>query len=518
MIENPSLTFPISPGCYLMRDGVGTIIYIGKAKSLRKRVSSYFAKTISNSKTFAQMQEVASIDFIATDNEIEALILEANLIRKHSPKYNIDLKGGQRYAYLKVTEEKFPRVISTRQKTKKGKYIGPFTDALARRAALQICRKVFLLRSCQTLPKKECLYYHIGQCSAPCIGAVSEEQYLEQVRKATRFLSGDVGWLVQELSEKMGEASKTLLFEKAKEYRDQLRAIEYMGQRQKAETHKEYNQDVIVSQIDGAEVVILLFTIVKGVLTTKQTFRFPRQDEIVDSFVKVYYSSHPVPREIILEKELDDPLIAEYLQTLSGACVNVLVPERGEKKQLLSMMQKNAMLILSEKSGMMQLQEDLRLPALPVVMECFDISNTSGTNSVASMVQFKNGKPHKSQYRKFIIRDIVGPNDFASIAQVVARRYKRLLAENKQMPDLIVIDGGQGQLHAALDELHKLELKIPIIGLAKRLEEIYTPGLSFPLHLEEGSAGLLLLQHIRDEAHRFAITFHRKRRSKGMLE
>ena len=515
---------PSLPGVYIMKDAKGQIIYIGKAKDIKKRVASYFnSRQDMPEKTVRQMEEADSIEFIVTDNEVEALILEANLIRKNRPKYNIDLKDSFRYANVLVTAEEFPRMLTVRKLTgkEKGKVIGPFVFGEQRAIAMTALRKTFKIRTCKHLPKRECLLYHIGQCSAPCIGKISREDYKANVDSAVSSLEGNNEILIKELEKRMAEASKNQHFEEALKLREQIRALGGLGEEQKMETHLAYDQDFIGFAADRKTACGQVFNLTRGTIKQRQTFRFDATSDMVPQFLHEYYSYSHIPEEIVIADELEEaPALEEFLSQKAGRKVHIVVPKKGGKKELLDLVEKNAAIALNTTvpPALAELKSGLRLPLLPRVIECFDISNLGKENTVASMVRFKDGQPDKDNYRQFRMRTLTGQNDFDAIKEAVGRRYRRLLEENAQLPDLIVIDGGKGQLHAAMEALLELgERDIPIISLAKRNEEVYMPTRSMPVLLDRKSAGLKVLQAIRDEAHRFAKRYHTKLRSNEFI-
>jgi len=506
---------PHAPGCYLFSDNAGTIIYVGKAKDLKKRVTSYFQKTDHDAKTEKLVERITEIDFVVTNTETEALLLENNLIKKHQPKYNIDLKDAKRFAYIEISNEPFPRIGIARKRTKGATYYGPFVSAVERDAVLRTIKRTFTLRSCRRLPKRACLRYHMQSCSAPCIGVISPEEYRVQVDRAVTLLKGKGSEVVKQLREEMAACSTAQEYEKALSLRNQIGAIERLSERQSVERPKESDQDVIAYTVADGIVSLMVFSVRKGSLTQKQEYSFEAVEDFFEEFLVQYYADHPPPTELILPHEIDAALI-EYLAERRGRSVQITVPKIGEKKNLLDLVYMN--IELSFRRGAMKtgdLQAALELPDTPHVIECFDISHLSGTSMVGSMVQFRDGAPEKKNYRRFRIRTVEGIDDFASIAEVVKRRYLRLSGESADMPDLIVIDGGRGQLSAALGILNELDVEIPIIALAKREEEVYLPGEMLPLKLDPKGMALRYLQEIRDEAHRFAVAYHRLLRGKG---
>ncbi len=509
---------PSEPGCYLFRNGQGKVIYVGKAKDLKKRVLSYFRKSGLDVKTGAMLRNAASLDFVVTDSEVEALLLENNLIKKHNPRYNIKLRDAKRYALIRITNEKYPRLIIARRRLGGGRFFGPFVSAVDRDYILATLRKIFRIRTCKRMPKRACLRHHLQLCEAPCIGEQSQDDYLRGVEGAEMVLKGKTQELILGMTEKMNLASKDLNFEYALELRNRLRSLEWLAERQKMDRERHYDQDVMAYLIREGRVYLLLFHVHKGTLEGKQEFSFDYHENFVEDFLVQFYSENPIPAEIILPQEMDEVLM-EFLSREKGSNVRARVPKRGEKKKLLELAEKNVELsFFGDEEKLEALKKALRLQNPPRVMECFDISHLSGTLTVGSMVQFRNARPDKSNYRRFRIRTVEGIDDFAAMAEVVKRRYRRRLEEHSPMPDLIVIDGGKGQLSAAQKELEKLGLKIPLLSLAKREEEVFVPGIALPFILDKKGKALLLLQQIRNEAHRFAIKYNRLLRSKELRE
>ncbi len=505
---------PKNPGCYLFKDSADGIIYVGKAKSLRKRVSSYFLKKDHDPKTAILVQNIAGAEFIITDNEVEALILENNLIKRHSPKYNIDLKDSKQYAYIQLTAEPYPRLVISRKRTGAGKFYGPFVSGSERDYILGYLNKAFRLRTCRRLPKRACLRYHLNLCTAPCIGNVSAEEYASQIKNAQAVLEGRAGELVLLLGDEMKKAAKSQDFEKSIVIREQISAISHLRERQNMQRQKSHNEDIINYMVSGDKVYLMIFNISKGIMINRSEFIFGYSQDFLEEFLLQYYTGHPLPKELVLPESIGAPLF-ELLR--SRGSIAITVPKQGEKKELLELVRKNIEIThFGNEEKMKALMARLKLNTLPRVIECFDISHLSGTAMVGSMVQFRNGLPDKSNYRKFRIRTVEGIDDFASIAEVVRRRYSRLQREESQFPDLIIIDGGKGQLSAALSELKALGIRIPVISIAKRLEEIYVPGLPYSIRLKEKDAAQKFIQEIRDEAHRFAISYNRLLRSRAV--
>ena len=518
-MNKPNLpTIPINPGCYLFKDDKDNIIYIGKAKNLKKRVTSYFSKKHDDEKTNILVSQISSVDFIVTDNETEALILENNLIKKNQPKYNINLKDSKRYAFIRLTDERFPRLVLARSKHGNGEFFGPFISAATRDYIHRLLIKTFKIRTCKKLPKKACLRYHINLCDAPCIHKVSEEDYMSGIEKARMVLRGKTNEIIPIVKDEMKKASSANNFERAIDLRNQLESLEYLEEKQKMEHIRKYNQDILNYIVRDGVVYLILFNIYKGVLENKQEYEFDYTADFLEQFLAQYYSDFPVPKQLILPVGISDAL-GEFLRKIRGKKVEVIIPKIGEKKQLLELVKKNIEIsFFAETNKLLDLKAKLRLNSMPKVIECFDISHLSGTNTVASMVQFRNGKPDKTNYRRFKIQSVDGIDDFKSMAEVVRRRYYRLMSEQSSMPDLIVIDGGKGQLSSALNELKRLGLKIPIISLAKKFEEVFVPGMSIPIKLSPRSDALKLLQQVRDEAHRFAINYNRLLRKKKITD
>lgn len=529
---------PDSPGVYLMKDISGEVIYVGKAISLSKRVASYFHSPSSHSqKTRVLVKQIDEIDIILTDNEIDALVLEANLIKKYRPRYNVQLKDDKRYPYVKVTlNEHFPRIFLTRKRLMDNAlYFGPYTNTGDIRSTLELMTGIFQLRRCKrSLSGKgrPCLNYHIGLCTAPCKGNVSEELYRTRVMEAVRFLKGDTAFLLRQLEDKMHVCAQQQDYEAAALIRDQIKGLQCLGRQQITASGTD-DRDVIAavsSDKDKALVMLQIFYIRNGSMVGKADFSLlgieGSQDipEALSTFIKQYYQDSPIPPEILVQHDIPDKeLIMAWLSERSGRDVKLNLPQKGEKKKLLDMAIRNAEMCMkvalltrspSEASqvALEELQDILSLERLPRHIEGFDISNISGSNPVGSMVVFENGVAQNSKYRQHNIRTVEGIDDFAMMAEVVTRRYTRLIKEDTPFPDLILIDGGHGQVGAAISSLKALGLEIPLVGLAERFEHVITSS-GEVIILPESSAALRLLMNIRDEAHRFAISAHRRRRS-----
>lgn len=548
ILESKLKNLPDSPGIYQFLNENGKVIYVGKAKNLKNRVRTYFQNNIPSVKTQTLIVKTANLELIVTDNEIEALVLENNLIKELKPRYNINLKDDKSYPYIKVTNEAFPRIYPTRRIIKDGsKYFGPYTEVKTMKSSLRMINQVFKIRSCKLNITKEaidkrkfrvCLDYHIKKCDGPCEGLISENDYGEMVNEVTKVLRGKTDDLIKELKTKMNSAVENLEFENAAVIRDKIDQLSVISSKQKVVSEDYEDRDIIALAFEGKDSACTVFNIRNGKLTGKKQLRLSLEigeeaGNIYSAAVKFYYGDFvEVPKEVVLEEEpIDKETLEKWLSGKANRKVKLLIPQRGGLKSLVKMCKENAILQLKEIQlqkmknqgqvpySVSALQRDLRLKTLPRKIECFDISNLQGTDSVASMVVFEDGKPKKSQYRKFIIKSVDGPNDFASMQEVIERRYSKLEEENSPLPDLIMVDGGKGQLSSAVEILNKLGFEnYNIIGLAKRLEEVFFPGNSEPESIPKTSSGLKLLQQVRDEAHRFAITFHRGRRSKRTIK
>ncbi len=544
-IKDRIQSLPPLPGVYQFLDKSGKIIYVGKAKNLRNRVRSYFHSTVDSPKTLILVSKIADIQIIATDSEVEALILENNLIKKLKPRYNINLKDDKSFPYIRITNEPFPQVFQTRQIIKDGsKYFGPYTDVKSMKNSLALINRIFRIRSCKyyidddVIEKRKvklCLDYHIKKCDGPCEGLISKEDYNKIVTQVAKLLRGKTDDLINDLLEEMKTAADSLNFEKAAQIRDQVEQLKVYSGRQKILSNDQEDKDFISAASEGKDASVTILNIRSGKLIGKQQFKLNAEpgeeiEQIYSSIIKFYYNEFvDIPKEIILEKlPSDKESILNFLSSKAGRKVNFVIPQRqSDRLSLLRMCKQNAILQLKEiqlqrmkKDGnlpyvLSALKRDLSLNVIPRKIECFDISNLQGSDTVASMVVFIDGKPKKSLYRKFIIKSADGPDDFASMQEVIQRRYKKLLEENELLPDLIMVDGGKGQLSSSVKILNRLGItNYNIIGLAKRLEEVFQPGSSEALVIPKTSSSLKLLQQVRDEAHRFAITFHRKRRDK----
>ena len=538
-IKNALAVLPDKPGVYLMHDAEGKVIYVGKAVVLKNRVRSYFRNLASHTpKVKAMVAKIAEIETIVTSSEVEALILECNLIKKYRPRYNISLKDDKTYPYLKVTlQEDFPRLYMTRRLLRDGsKYYGPYADAGAMHATVKLLRSMFPLRTCRKMnPDRPCLNYHIKRCLAPCAGYVSKEEYGQMIKSVCMVLDGRTTELERDLKQRMQAAAEDYAFEEAARLRDQLQAVERLNESQKAVTNNGGDMDIIGFAQDMTGNCLQIFFVRKGKLIGRDNFFLQdggeAQQEVLTAFIKQYYNDATfIPREIVLpqlpEAE-EQQLIEAWLSGKAERKVELFVPQRGVKRELLQLANDNALKLLAERlrkgslslkndeQAAEELQQALGLEHSLERMDCFDISHTQGSETVASMVVFRKGSISKKDYRKYKIVSAEGkPDDFKSMQEVVYRRYK----DYEDLPNLVVIDGGKGQLSSALEVIRGLGLAdLPVVGLAKREEEIFIPHQSTSILLDRDSAALHLIQRIRDEAHRFAITFHRKLRGKRNL-
>jgi excinuclease ABC subunit C len=509
-------SLPKGPGCYLYKDKDGTVIYVGKAKDLRSRVRSYFSGEQSV-KTQHLVSRIRTIEWIVVDHEIEALLLENTLIKRHYPKYNIDLKENRRYAYITITGERFPRILTTRKVMKGGTTFGPYTDGFQRVQLIKTAVSIFKVRTCTILPKRACLNFHIGICTAPCIGNVDEAKYARQVEGAKAFLRGDMDGTITTLKEEMKAAAGRLHFEKALEIRQQVEAIQGIVEKQKVALVKGYDQDVIAMVQHNDQAIFEILPIAKGVMRGKSEYKVEYSDGVFEEFLKRYYASRKIPGEILVNSawtlsSAETAVLEAYFSKLRGGKVEIIRPERGEKAGLVRLAEKNALLDLEENKALVDLKEALNLPDYPQIIECFDISNLGDEHIVAGMTRFVDGRPDLQGYRRFLIRSTGKQDDVQSVREAVLRRYRRVQVEKGEIPDLIVIDGGWGQLGAALSSLKSLGLKVPTIALAKEDEEIHTPQEEQPLRLDKLSRMMLLLREIRDNTHRYVLAYNKKRR------
>ena len=527
-----------------MKDIREKIIYVGKAKDLRNRVRSYFGKSrTSDHKVFRLRQKVVDIEYIVTDSAVEALILESNLIKEHKPRYNVNLKDDKRYPYIKITlNEPYPRIIITRKMEKDGaRYFGPYTAVEKMHASLNLVRKIFTVRSCdydlvRNRPPRECLDYFIKKCQGPCQDHQSREEYREMVDEVISFLSGKTGDVLERVEEKMMLASEQLRFEDAAGLRDQMIAVRRLHERQRVQNIFGIDQDIISFSRDGDDACAVILQVRGGKLLGRQHFylknvRDEEDGTILSAFISQFYlkGTTSFPQGLLLPFKFEDlPLVEKWFEDNLEHKITIHIPKKGDKAKLVRLASKNSDLLLEElklqkmkvservPDSLKEVQKTFKLKEIPRRLVCFDISTIQGTNSVGSMAFFENGRPKKSEYRRFKIKTVEGQDDFAMIEEVVERYFSRSIEENKELPNMVVIDGGKGQLGRAVRALKKLALEdLPVISLAKREEEIFMPDNSDPLVLSRRSPTLKLLQQIRDEAHRFGVTYHRKLREKS---
>ena len=547
-LETNLKNLPASPGVYQFLNKNGKVIYVGKAKNLKSRVRSYFQENPGSAKTVVMVSKIDDLQLVVTDSELEALILENNFIKELKPRYNVNLKDDKSFPFIKVTNELFPRIYPTRKVFNDGsKYFGPYTDVRSMRGSLRMINQIFKIRSCKIdLTEKSiadkkfkvCLDYHIKKCDGPCENLITAKAYNEMVDEVIKLLKGKTDDLIKDLKTRMQRAVENLEFEKAAELRDKVDQLNSISSKQKIVNDDNEDRDIFAIAYEGKDSTCAVFNIRSGKLIGKKQLKLTIEEgeelaNIYSAAIKFYYVDQvEIPREVIVEITPEDSdALTEWLRMKSNKKVKIFVPQRGDLKSLVKMCKENAILQLKEiqlqkmknlgnvSYSVSALQRDLRLKTLPRKIECFDVSNLQGTDSVASMVVFEDGKPKKSLYRKFIIKTVESPDDFSSMREVIERRYSRLLEEAQQLPDLIMVDGGKGQLSSAVEILDSLGLtNYNIIGLAKKLEEVYLPNNSDPELIPKTSSGLKLLQQVRDEAHRFAITFHRVRRSKRTIK
>lgn len=560
-IEDELKKLPSLPGVYLMHDIQDTIIYVGKAVNLKNRVRQYFQKSRNLGIKKEQMvEQIVRFEYIVTDSELEALVLESNLIKEHCPKYNTMLKDDKNYPFIKVTVgEAFPRIMTVRSMKKdKSKYFGPYTNSGAVKDVIELTRKLYHLRTCnRNLPRdigkeRPCLYYHIKQCEAPCQGYITETVYREQVEQLLDFLNGNHSNILAQLKEKMCEASQKMEFEDAAKYRDLMESVKKIGERQKITDYTGEDKDIIAAAMEDADVVVQVFFVRDGKLIGRDHFYMKSalgetRKEILSGFLKQFYAGTPfIPREIMLQEEIEEQeLIEKWLETRKGKKVHICIPQKGTKEKLVEMAYHNAKLVLRQDKERIKMEEGRTIGAVKEIgnllglsdiqrMEAYDISNISGFQSVGSMVVYEKGKPKRSDYRKFKIKSVQGANDYASMQEVLTRRFVHGIEEKEErkqqvledefgsftrFPDLILMDGGKGQVNIALDVLKKLKLTIPVCGMVKN-DKHRTRGLYYnnqEILIDKDSEGFKLITRIQDEAHRFAIEYHRSLRSKGQV-
>ncbi len=553
---------PGKPGVYIMHDAADSIIYVGKAVNLHNRVRSYFRKIVGRGPQIDKMvQQIARFEYIVTDSELEALVLENNLIKEHAPKYNTMLKDDKTYPYIKVTlGDRFPRVMMCRQMKKdKAKYFGPFTNGTAVKETIDLVNKLFMLRTCnKALPKdigsdRPCLNYHIHQCAAPCQGFITEEEYGRKIEEVLRFLQGDHGEILKDLEEKMKTASENMEFEEAIRYRDLIQSVQSVSQRQKITGSSGEDKDIIAMAQDGQDVVVQVFFVRDGKMIGREHFYMTHvseqsKPEILEDFVKQYYAGTPfIPREVMLQYEIGDvEILEQWLSGKRGSRTYILNPKKGTKEKLVELAAQNARLVLEQDKERLKREEGRTIGAVKEIasllglsginrMEAFDISNISGFATVGSMVVFEKGKPKRSDYRKFRIKNVSGPDDYACMKEVLTRRFVHGMEEREELrdkeledafgsftrfPDLLLMDGGRGQVNIALQVLEELGISIPVCGMVKddnhRTRGLYFNNVELPI--DRQSEGFKLITRIQDEAHRFAIEYHRSLRSKNQVK
>lgn len=555
IIEDELKKLPGKPGVYLMHDEKDEIIYVGKAISLKNRVRQYFQSSRNKGAKIEQMvTHISRFEYIVTDSELEALVLECNLIKEHRPKYNTMLMDDKTYPFIRVSvNEAFPRITMARQMKKdRAKYFGPFTSANAVKDSIELVRKLYKIRSCnRNLPKdigkeRPCLYYHIKQCDAPCQGYISQEKYGEAIEEVIKFLNGNHDKVLQDLEEKMMEASENLEFEKAIEYRELMNSVKAISEKQKITYTSDEDRDVIALVKEKEDAIVQVFFIRNGKLIGRDHFYLKvaegdEEKDVLESFIKQFYAGTPyIPAELMLQMEMEEQkVIEDWLSQKRGHRVHIKVPKKGEKERLVELARKNAEMVLSKDKERIKREEGRTIGAVKEIekllglknivrMEAFDISNTNGFASVGSMVVYEKGKPKRNDYRKFKIKGVQGADDYASMAEVLTRRFTHGLeeqAEGKELgsfqvfPDLIMMDGGKGQVNVALEVLGKLNLEIPVCGMVKddhhRTRGLYYNNIEIPI--DKNSEAFRLITRVQDEAHRFAIEFHRKLRSQGQV-
>ena len=521
---------PDAPGVYIYRNAEDEVIYVGKAISLRKRAPAHFKAPPQPYMPFSEhVDEVASLDYMETRTEIEALFLEANLIKRYQPRYNVHLKDDKRYPYIKITKETIPRISVVREEMEDGaEYFGPYTAALPTRTTVYLIQKNMGIRVCRRMNPKGCLYMHIGMCSAPCVGDIDETAYGQRVRKAKMLLRGDVKALREDLETTMKALAAEQRYEEAAEVRDYLRGLERMMELQSVHLTRERDDDYIAHAVTGHMAIVFVLLVRGGKVVDKRVLRLAHGDDVptadvLSAVIPQLYRRGGIPRTVAVPEKLPDQKTLELALTqIADRRVHITVPSRGEPLRLMRLAEKNAASYAKmerlrtqlrvEDLGLEELGKALGLPGPPHRIEAFDISHHQGDEAVASMVVFREGRPLKKDYRRFRIRDAEPGDDYGAMREVVGRRYGGSLRAKLPEPDLVLIDGGRGQLSAAGDALGQLAMRLPVAALAKEREELFVPGRSRPLDMEPDSDGVLLLRRVRDEAHRFAITYHRKRR------
>ena len=518
MADVSNISIPTGPGIYLMKDSGGRIIYIGKAKNLKNRVRSYFSKT-QNYKTQKLVEKIADIEFVLTDNESEAFLLESNMIKKHRPMFNIELKDQQRYTYLRISDEKYPRLLVARRTRDgkflgKGKTFGPFTHGSSKLLTIGTLRKAFQIRICKTLPKKVCLEYHLGNCEGPCEFKTAQDNYRGHVLALEEVLKGknQTRIFAQKLEGEMRHAAQMQQFERAKDIRDTLIRLDSLQTRQKMEYVENSDEEYFGIALQDQSAIVMNFRMINGVMRDSNKFFFDLVgDNSFSNFLFQYYSTHKLPRFIIVNQQpAEQKTLEKLFSAQRGSPVQIICPKNGKRQEILNLISKNIRLVQAKGGmpGLVDLKDELGLPVIPNIIECFDISNHGKNFAVGSMSRFVNGSPDKSGYRKFRIKTVIGQDDFAMIGEVIKRRYLRLVEEKSKLPDLILIDGGKGQLGAALNSLRSLGLDTPCVSLAKENEEVYIPKRRHAVVIPEERESLKILRHARDEAHRFGVAYN----------
>ncbi len=517
---------PQSPGVYIMKDRENNVIYVGKAASLRDRVGQYFREQ-GSPKMQMLVRNLEELEYIVTENEVEALVLESNLIKEHTPRYNVRLRDDKAYPYIKITNEEYPRICIARRRERDGaQYFGPYPSSKAVRKLIRMASSFGVRRCRKKLPCPPCLNYYIKQCAAPCLGEVTKDEYLDIIKNVTNFLKGKKSELICDMKEEMEKLAEEQEYEAAARIRDQINALEELSLKQRVSVPGKKEQDIIAYAISGDTGSLQLFHISEGQLKGRDTFSLNTANsdvaEVVSSFIKQYYQDTAPPEEIVIPIEIEDESISRWLSERGS---RLKTPKNKVEKGLMNLAMNNADMLLRQKmlsegreknEGLLELQKELSLPVLPSTIEAFDISNISGTDATGALVSFRNGEPDKKNYRRFKIKTVEGADDFAMMGEVVSRAYSRRKEEEKGMPDLILIDGGKGQLNAALDALSGIGVKLNAAAIAKEFEYIFIPSREAPIILPKDSPALVILQRIRDEAHRFALGYHRKLRGKKL--
>ena len=548
-LEEELKKLPDKPGVYIMHDKIGTIIYVGKAVSLKNRVRQYFRPSTNHSAKIKRMvSKIDYFEYIITDSELEALVLECNLIKEHSPKYNTMLKDDKTYPFIKITTgEHFPRVLFSRKIVHgTGKYYGPYTSAGAVKDTIELLCKLYKIRTCnRKLPadqgkERPCLNYHIGQCSAPCQGYINEEDYRKSIESVMEFLDGDYSHILNSLTRQMQQASENMEFEEAAKYRDLIASVKQVAQKQKITMDDVTDRDVIAVACDGQDAVVQVFFVRNGKLLGRDHFHMSvaegdTRGEILSQFIKQYYGGTPyIPNVVMLQEEIEDSeVISQWLSGIKKRKVNIITPKKGDKEKLVELAYRNAQMVLIQDGEKIKREQQRTVGAMEEIagwihlsgvrrVEAYDISNTSGVESVGSMVVFQDGKPARNDYRKFKIKTVKGPDDYKSMKEVLTRRFKRALESSAGFdiyPDLIMMDGGKGQVNIALEVLGELGLSIPVCGMVKddnhNTRGLYYNNVEIPI--DKRSEGFKLITRIQDEAHRFAIEYHRSLRSKAQV-